>query len=263
MYYIDSIFSIGKDHKVCEDYVLIDKEKIPFIIVSDGCSSSDHTDIGSRIIAINAKNFVLEHYKTILNDKNYLIDIFRKAFVHSQSLLLKEESLDATLLFAFIYQEKLHYFAIGDGIISYKIGNKKITKNLIFNEEKVFYGNYYNNISRMAVYENANLDLEIETIEIENNQLSVTKELKKDYIFYETLDIDNLEYFFISTDGLLSCSSNEKISKKYYLDFLSFKNLRGDFIRRRYNMWKKNISKEGVNHQDDIGIAGFSFFKEL
>ena len=262
MFYIDSVFSIGKDHKVCEDYVLIDNETIPFIIISDGCSSSDHTDIGSRIISINTKNFIKEHYTTLTTDKNLLIDIFRKSFINNQSMLLKEETLDATLLLAFIYKEELHYFVIGDGIISYKINDKKITKDLSFEEEKVFYGNYFNNVSRMAAYKKLNLKLKIETIEIQNNKLSVTKEEKEDYILYEKLNINDLDYFFMSTDGLLSCSSNEKLSKKYFLDFLAFKNLKGDFLQRRYKMWKKNLSKEGVNHQDDIGIAGFSFFKE-
>ena len=31
MIFSDYIFSIGKEHKVCEDYVIVDNEKIPII----------------------------------------------------------------------------------------------------------------------------------------------------------------------------------------------------------------------------------------
>lgn len=262
MIYVDSIFSIGKEHKICEDYVLINKEKIPFIIVSDGCSSSNNTDIGSRIISINTKNFIEKNYKEIIINKEHLIDIFKRSLINIDILKLKEEALDATLLFAFIYNDELHYFVIGDGIVSYKIGNKKVIQDFSFKDEKVFYGNYFNNLTKFNFYNQSDLSLNIETIEIENNHSETKKVETKDFIYYNKIKTSSLEYFFLSTDGLLTASSNKEIAKTQFINFLSFKNLRGDFIQRRYKMWNKKISKEGLQHLDDVGIAGFSFFKE-
>ena len=258
MIFLDYIFSIGKEHKVCEDYVVIDNEKIPMIIVSDGCSSSDFSDIGARLLSFNAKNFINEHFLSLIENKNYVKEIFQQTFLYNKAISLNEKSLDCTLLFAFIYKEQLHYFVIGDGIINYKQNGEIYTQNFSFKDEKVFYGNYYNNISRLNFYNNEALSLKIENITNSGNEIKETK----DYIYYNVLNINELDYFFLSTDGLLSCSSDNVFSKKMFFEFLDFKNLKGEFIQRRYKNWLKKINKEGINHADDIGIAGFSFFKE-
>jgi len=262
MYYVDSVLSIGKNHKICEDYIVINHQEIPFIIVSDGCSDSANTDIGSRIIAINAKNFITKNYSNIIVNKNSLINVFKQSLIHIKNLLLSESTLDATLLFAFIYEEQIHYFIIGDGIIAYKTKNATTIKTYHYQEEKVFYGNYYNNPSRLKAYTDAKVSLSLETTIINNeNIVCVNNEEIFEKIIYHCIDLHSLEYFFLSTDGLLSCSVDPKVAKQHLIDFISFKNLKGEFIQRRYSMWKKNILKVGVNHQDDIGIAGFSFFE--
>lgn len=258
MIFSDYIFSIGKEHKVCEDYVIVDNEKIPMIIVSDGCSSSDFSDIGARLLSFNAKRFIQEHFLSLISNKEYVKEIFQQTFLYNKAISLNEKSLDCTLLFAFIYKEELHYFVIGDGIVNYKKNNQVFTQNFSFKDEKVFYGNYFNNVSRLDFYYQNNLSLKIENISSENNVVFETK----DYIYYNSLNINELDYFFLSTDGLLSCSSDTVSSKKIFFEFLDFKNLKGEFIQRRYKNWVKKINKEGINHADDIGIAGFSFFKE-
>lgn len=261
MIYLDSIFSIGKEHDICEDYVLIGNNITPFIIVSDGCSSSDHTDIGSRLLVLHAKNYIEKNANALIKDKDYIINIFREAFIQTKSLLLEDMTLDATLLFAFIIDKEIHYFAIGDGLIVYKYKTSTNIKNLSYEKERVFYGNYHNNISRFEKYKEYNLKLNVENINLENKEKNHTENLEN-YILYNKISIKNLEYFFMSTDGLLSCHVDKKLSKTYFLDFLSFKNLKGEFIQRRYKMWKKKLNKEGINHADDVGIAGFSFFEE-
>lgn len=258
MIFSDYIFSIGKEHKVCEDYVIVDNEKIPMIIVSDGCSSSDFSDIGARLLSFNAKRFIQEHFLSLISNKEYVKEIFQQTFLYNKAISLNEKSLDCTLLFAFIYKEELHYFVIGDGIVNYKKNNQVFTQNFSFKDEKVFYGNYFNNVSRLDFYHKNNLSLKIENISSKENSIIETK----DYIYYNSLNVNELDYFFLSTDGLLSCSSDTVTSKKIFFEFLDFKNLKGEFIQRRYKNWVKKINKEGINHADDIGIAGFSFFKE-
>ena len=44
----DSVFVKGYGHEVCEDYAYNTGDKV---VISDGCSSADNTDIGSRLIA--------------------------------------------------------------------------------------------------------------------------------------------------------------------------------------------------------------------
>ena len=53
----DAHFSIGKTHRVCEDYARAGllPDGRAFAIVSDGCSSSPDTDFGSRLMTIAAQ----------------------------------------------------------------------------------------------------------------------------------------------------------------------------------------------------------------
>ena len=52
---LDWYFTIAKQHVVCEDYALTGWEPVPYTIVCDGCSSSEHTDVGARVLAWSAK----------------------------------------------------------------------------------------------------------------------------------------------------------------------------------------------------------------
>ena len=52
MSHADAAFTIGKTHAVCQDYALAqnasDTSPLRATWLSDGCSSSPHTDIGAR-----------------------------------------------------------------------------------------------------------------------------------------------------------------------------------------------------------------------
>ena len=64
----DSFFTMGKDHTVCQDFALACQEgdPIPFAIVSDGCSKSAHSDVGSRLICFSGRVLVQESPEAIL-----------------------------------------------------------------------------------------------------------------------------------------------------------------------------------------------------
>jgi len=57
----DSIFTIGKTHRICQDYAHTgNKNGMFYAILSDGCSSSEHTDLGSRIMVKTAEKYIEE-----------------------------------------------------------------------------------------------------------------------------------------------------------------------------------------------------------
>lgn len=59
MSYFDSIFTQGHSHTVCEDYSLHsgnESDSLRLAVVSDGCSSSEFTDVGSRILCLQSIN---------------------------------------------------------------------------------------------------------------------------------------------------------------------------------------------------------------
>lgn len=258
MIYVDSVLALGKLHTICQDYVTVSNSDIPYIILSDGCSSSPDTDIGARIVAIQAKNNLINTEIENIDIEQFCKDIFKKSIDIVRQMQLSDTSIDCTLMVAYIINEKLHYFVIGDGIVAFKKEGLTTIQHFSFHEENVFYGNYFNSEYRFDLMEKSKIKPLLTTI-IKTDEIHSTKELLKDYIYYNSIDIDNLEYFFISSDGLLSCSSDKAESIKYFNEFLNFKNLKGEFIKRRFHHWNKNLNKEGVQHADDVSIAAFSF----
>jgi hypothetical protein len=46
---LDYYCAIGRQHTACEDYAIAGTSPIPHLIVCDGCSTSQMTDIGARV----------------------------------------------------------------------------------------------------------------------------------------------------------------------------------------------------------------------
>jgi hypothetical protein len=42
----------------------------------------------------------------------------------------------------------------------------------------------------------------------------------------------------------------------------NFKNLRGDFVKRRFNKFFKDMKKENIMHYDDISVASILYVKD-
>ena len=53
----DGAFYIGTTHEVCQDYCMAENDAI---VVSDGCSGSPGTDMGSRVLSITTMNKIEE-----------------------------------------------------------------------------------------------------------------------------------------------------------------------------------------------------------
>ncbi len=74
----DSVYVIGDGHQVCEDYARSGcfsdmwisedglRSAVHYALVSDGCSGSKDTDIGSRLI-INAAERMIHECGSVLN----------------------------------------------------------------------------------------------------------------------------------------------------------------------------------------------------
>lgn len=80
----DAVFATGRQHRVCQDYAAEAPDRV---VLSDGCSSSPHTDFGARLICRAA----LLHGTA---------DAATRALPLLEPLGLPLEALDATLLTA-------------------------------------------------------------------------------------------------------------------------------------------------------------------
>ncbi|MBC8139363.1 MAG: protein phosphatase 2C domain-containing protein, partial [Fibrella sp.] len=104
----DAAFAIGKTHKVCQDYALTGDAHatIPTVWLSDGCSSSPHTDIGARLLTHVALDRVTD-LATAFRAKNEsqpgLLDGFIQANLTRVAVIagemgVRSDCLNATLM---------------------------------------------------------------------------------------------------------------------------------------------------------------------
>jgi hypothetical protein len=123
MVYADAHFRMGSAHAdegtPCQDYAVSGHGpgRLPFAIVSDGCSSSGRTDLGARVLALGAAK-VLRTYGAL--SATALRDSVLNATVAASMLLgLEPRDMDATLGIALALPGGgVRAMLLGDGVIA-------------------------------------------------------------------------------------------------------------------------------------------------
>lgn len=118
MYRADAHFRTGLAHEAegscCQDYALADNGRLPFAVVSDGCSTSGRTDIGSRLWCLAAADILPW-------SGGYINTLRKQAFRHGDLLGLSDIDLDATLGFVKVEDSgSIVGTLVGDGVLAAK-----------------------------------------------------------------------------------------------------------------------------------------------
>jgi len=264
----DSFFCIGKSHSVCEDYAFHGKK---CIILSDGCSASEYSDIGARLLCITAKRILNSFVNIPLSYSEFGTTVAGCVAEQLRLLDLPINSMDATLLVAFEFNEKIYFYAYGDGYYQIKYKNQDIhfgtTK---FNSNAPYYLSYWSNPQRNIDYINK-FGNEVETITGSYTDGEENCELKTETVdlsfSHETdvkfpIPIDELEYIMIMSDGVESFQDYSNLpaspieTAEIIKELSSFKNTKGKFITRRTNAAIKKFMKQDIDHYDDLSVAG-------
>src|SRR6266496_2217714 len=127
----DSAFIIGASHTVCQDYAVaghslltqrapdINSAATPYIILSDGCSSSPDTDIGARLLVKAAEQILLAPLRPLANELAEMHkESARRALLWAGIAGLQPQALDATLLTVHFSDDGLILGCSGDGVIA-------------------------------------------------------------------------------------------------------------------------------------------------
>ena len=176
----DSFFNIGQDHlksaSPCQDYTISDRFGVlPYGIVSDGCSSSGKTDLGSRFVVLSTQKIIHEGFcPFFLKDIDNLRDsLVEKLYRIKREYRLTDFDLDATLGLVMsvprfetfmkkeIYVAKAYMF--GDGVLSYQCDDTLTILSLHWAGNMPGYPSYYLDRSRRDIFvkiveENAKLE---------------------------------------------------------------------------------------------------------
>lgn len=262
---VDHFLKIGSSHKICEDYIISGYDPIPYVILSDGCSSSKDTDVGARILAHSAKKVLHEliHTQGIdildnLNNVSFDARIYSNALVSVQFLGISRQCLDATLIIMYIYENHVKIHIWGDGCVlnSIKHYGKWITK-INYSNSMPFYLQYKYVDKNLKEYRKYAINKTVEKW-FDNTHMSIIP-IPVENTFDITFDLNTNSYYLIASDGLDSFIQN---AEHYNIELVNqeltaFKNTNGAFIQRRMKRALSEFEKQGITHFDDISIGGF------
>jgi hypothetical protein len=279
---VDSFFTKGTSHKVCEDYTMHGKIlDNPFIIVCDGCSGSKDTDFGARLMARSARQALAHIYNEGAYfeklDTKELFELLEKETEYYLSAALKATYsditvADATLLIAFVSGNDLYYYVRGDGAVAYKKHDGELTINKYdFQTGAPYYLSYtmskLKGLAYDAQYGHGNKTVQ-RTVENEifgsGSKVPQTIPMRYHDMVYGKVSITDLEFFSLMSDGVDAFQINRKhqgetkMSPDFYdviKKVTAYKNHNGEFVQRRMNRFMIESSRGGIENFDDVAVA--------
>lgn len=249
-----------------QDYILTNLQKTDdgqiklqernYIILSDGCSGSKESDIGARILckvaqSILEQNLEIDYFK-------FRTEIINKSTEIANNLNLSLNALQATLIVAFFdlhettQELKIKVLIYGDGIIGWKYKNQNTEINTFFNIHSApFYMMYNTSEDLLKKYEEK-FGTEIQIENYLNNEFQIISKSIYEPLYYE-LNMNEIESFFISSDGLQSFSDNGILIDPQIIiqNILNLNSFVGCFLHRKMN----KLIKKNPHHEDDVSIG--------
>lgn len=258
----DIFTTTGESHLSCQDYSRMGPNSI---VLSDGCSSSLDTDIGSRLVALAALQVEREGQSGLVIDVEH---VARLAFQMANNMgLTRQDILDATLLMIQYRRPWVDITMVGDGVCGWKMdGTTYLIKRNYEGNAPMYVGYvtsdlkdkvkssleymFFDDVGRSGI-------LSLDAVLIEHDKSNGTMKIK--------IHEDKASMVFVATDGMLSFYKNvltetSKTSEVVKLidvapRFLSFKTLAGQFVSRRAKKALQEMKAEGCIPMDDFSMG--------
>jgi serine/threonine protein phosphatase PrpC len=270
----DSYFEIGSTHLICQDYALSGFYKdMCYGIVSDGCSSAEHSEIGAQVLCHATRYFLALYYDLFFNNSmtpgalaELLGNSIRTRADEIRKLYpINRDSLQATLLIALMINNQAFIFAWGDGVVI-----KSISSSFSIDVDEIDYP-----LTNAPVYLTTDMDaynkkfngqlekrskkyhlvFPPEKSQIISFQTDVFRPYQSPYI--DTFPILSGDYIVIATDGLAQYLDHNAPMKTELIipRILDYPNRNGQFLKRTMNFMKREMIQKGQTHADDIGVV--------
>ena len=266
----DSAFVIGTTHSICQDYVVAGTPSTttPYVILSDGCSSSSDTDIGARLLVKSAESILNTESVQEIGDLH--VAAAADALDLAASVGLKPQAVDATLLTGHVHENELVLACSGDGVLMVQDCLGVIEAySISYPSGYPFYPTYAHQPDRLAALEfGGDPQKEIKYFRSDSNQS--TLRLEDTFTSGErtevlTFDARSYHYAVLLSDGVHSFwstrgSESSKSARPIWFqalarEFVSFKNFRGAFAGRRLKRFLKDSALNGWQHTDDLALG--------
>jgi len=270
-YYIEK----GQSHDFCEDFALAGKiGESAYAILSDGCSSSEHVDLGARLLVHAAKDGMAAAFCAPKVDWE---SFARKAINKAQRAARCFESLpntvlDATLMLASVVPDGNGAFeatacAWGDGAILVKRGDAIAATLIRFSMNAPFYLSYHLDPQRSQAYlekQGGVKDVLRSTLvpdspsTIQTTRESVSQPLKP---YVESITLQPGDSLVLVSDGIAQFFAGDNTPipwESIAPEFINYKQMTGVFLRRRMNFFQRKNRADGVTHLDDVSGAAIT-----
>ena len=278
----DTFLKIGDQHKICEDYVIAGTTKqgnppLQYVILSDGCSKSDRTEMGARILCYMAQQYLRFNFYQYPFKPDYKMMglwIIHNAEMMARNLGLNRDSLDATLIVSWIdwiNEEGLitpfsNIYMYGDGVVGHKREDGFQTIEIDYPPANApYYLSYELDPARKKAYH----ELKVSKV------LKVTRpngEVSNEQWAYDspTTLMANMRFdnpIMIASDGLSSFYAQAGHAPPIVIstssmipEFLSFKGVKGSFLQRRAAKAIQTAKRErDIYHFDDVSIGAYIY----
>jgi len=276
--YVDDYFHIGQMHlasgKPCQDYSfsgVIDDGA--FAVVSDGCSTGRHTDVGARIIALSTVNALQRWLRCQSKTRREIKELVTQQ--HDYALTRSKEALNlelsdmlATCLYVCCTPDGGLVSVQGDGVVAkvFKDGFIKFSGYQWENNTPLYPAYSQDNYKRFIqahgndpnfhalkveccrINVDGSMRIDLESISLSNAIEGVVEEISEK-------ELTELSFLAVFTDGVMQVDGINW--KDVVLRLLAFKNVEGEFAKRRMIRFIKD-SKKDENKRgplDDISYA--------
>ena len=249
----DVFFTMGRAHTVCQDYATVGTD---MVALSDGCSSSKHTDFGARLLCRQA----LKGWDPV--------SAVKMTLPHLEAFGLPTECLDATLLLAGPTKDGLNVEALitGDGIVvarkrkggytlflsEFPTGAPRYASYDLDPSRRARYLQEFKGVHRITLVEDG-VPVNVHELPLENADVNP---------FTTSFAVATYDMVLLLSDGALSFhrpglnGATEQVPyQEVVAEMLDVKGFAGEFILRRARAFLKKVTKEGWAHDDDFSVA--------
>ena len=249
----DAYFVAGTAHPVCQDYAFAGKlDGLPFGIVSDGCSSSPHTDIGSRLLT-HAFVGEIPSFRVVQNEA-LIIRVITRASGAAAQLSLPVECLDATLLCCSVMPEDPLVMAVGDGVVACKYEDGIVVAwRIEYDKSAPEYPSYRLDPKRQARFNNEFGPLKKIFRWSTSKGYTPTASTSEFLPQYRFNLLNQPKVIAVMSDGVGTFDG--MLWHDVVVALMDFKNTKGQFVQRRMKRFLKNCQKKGIAPYDDVSMA--------
>ncbi len=268
--HLDAYYTIGKLHLFCEDYVCQGRQPFPYIILADGCSAAPDSDLGARLLTLNARRLLPQFAlgdcdETGQAARHWRLGrrIIRRAARQARDLGLDEGVLDATLLVAWCVDDTVYVHLYGDGCIATRNRAGDVAAIQVeYAENAPYYLSYLLDGERLALYREAIGDPRIaQSVHYLHDNSATLRQASYDTPTAFSFNLTTFPTVAVSSDGLHSFINADTGERADLLQttqrFLDFPNLDPGFVKRRTRDVLFEYSRRRMVNLDDLGWGAF------